>query len=103
MPESVIRQIGMALGVAQLGGMHPAAKPWRGLGTGVLEIVEDFDGNTFRGVYTVKFREAIYVLHCFQKKSPTGRKTAKADVDLIAQRIKAALKDYVTRYDKTRY
>jgi phage-related protein len=66
-----------------------------------MEIVSDFDGNTFRGVYTLKFRKAIYVLHCFQKKSPNGIKTAKVDVDLIAQRLKAARIDYEVRYGKT--
>jgi phage-related protein len=66
-----------------------------------LEIVSDFDGDTFRGVYTVKFRKAICVLHCFQKKSPSGIKTAKTDVDLITQRLEAARNDYEARYGKT--
>lgn len=101
MPEPVVRFMGMALGVAQLGGAHPSAKPWKGEGPGVLEIVSDFDGSAFRGIYTVKFRKAIYVLHCFQKKSPTGIRTAKVDVDLVAQRLKAAQRDYEARYGKT--
>ena len=102
MPEPVVRFIGMALGVAQLGGTHPSAKAWKGQGPGVLEIVSEFDGDAFRGIYTVKFRQAIYVLHCFQKKSPSGIRTAKVDVDLVAQRLKAAQRDYEARYGKTR-
>ena len=91
MPRPVVREIGIALGVAQQGGKHPSAKPWKGEGPGVFEVVSDFCGDTFRAVYTVAFREAIYVLHCFQKKSPRGRKTAQKDVDLISDRLKAAL------------
>jgi phage-related protein len=64
-PESVKDGIGTALSVAQFGGKHPAAKPWKGVGPGVLEVVEDHDGNTYRAVYTVRFRWAVYVLHCF--------------------------------------
>jgi phage-related protein len=101
MPEPVVREIGVALGVAQQGGAHPSAKPWKGEGPGVMEIVSDFDGDTFRGIYTVKFRKAIYVLHCFQKKSPSGIKTAKVDVNLVAQRLKAARNEYEDRYGKT--
>jgi phage-related protein len=101
MPKPVVREIGIALSVAQQGGKHPCAKPWKGEGSSVMEIVSDFDGDTFRGVYTLKFRKAIYVLHCFQKKSPNGIKTAKIDVELIAQRLKAARIDYETRYGKT--
>ena len=70
-------------------------------GPGVVEVVRDFDGDTFRAVYTVKFRKAIYVLHCFQKKSPTGIRTAKVDVKLVNQRLKAARDDYEARYGKT--
>jgi phage-related protein len=102
MPQPVVRQIGIALEVAQLGGKHPSAKPWKGEGPSVFEIVSDFDGDTFRGVYTVKFRKAIYVLHCFQKKSPSGIKTAQVDGDLIAQRLKAARVDYEARHGKKR-
>jgi phage-related protein len=68
-PEAVKDGIGTALSIAQFGGKHPAAKPWKGAGSGVLEVVEDYDGNTYRAVYTVRFRSAVYVLHCFQKKS----------------------------------
>lgn len=98
MPEPVVRELGTALGVAQYGGKHPAAKLWKGEGPGVLEIVSDFDGNTFRAVYTVRFRKAVYVVHCFQKKSPRGIRTTRTDVDLISARLKLARADYEVRY-----
>lgn len=101
MPEPAIRAIGTALGVAQYGGKHPSAKPWKGEGPGVLEVVEDFDGDTFRAIYTVRFAKAVYVLHCFQKKSPSGIRTAKPDIDLVRQRLKAAQRDYEARHGKT--
>lgn len=97
-PEPVKDALGVALSVAQFGGKYPNAKPWKGLGPGVLEIVEDHRGDTYRAVYTVKFERAVYVLHAFQKKSPKGRKTAQSDVELIARRLKAATWDYEDRY-----
>jgi len=99
-PEPVKDEMGNALGVAQFGGKHPSAKPWKGLGPGVFEIVEDYDGDTYRAVYTVKFREAVYVLHAFQKKSPKGIRTSRGDVALIEQRLKAAQSDYEEHYGK---
>jgi phage-related protein len=93
-PEPVKSEMGNALGVAQFGGKHPSAKPWKGQGPGVLEIVEDFAGDTYRAVYTVRFKEIIYVLHAFQKKSPHGIRTARGDIGLIERRLKAAQKDY---------
>lgn len=93
-PADVIDDIGYALGVAQLGGKHPDAKPWKGEGAGVLEIVEKYDGNAYRAVYTVRYAGAIYVLHAFQKKSPAGIKTDKRDVDLVTDRLKKAQADY---------
>jgi len=99
-PVPVMSELGNALGVAQFGGKHPAAKPWKGQGPGVFEIVEDFDGDTYRAVYTVRFREVIYVLHAFQKKSPKGIKTARGDVELISRRLKIAQEDYEARYGK---
>jgi phage-related protein len=89
-PRDVVSAMGYALGVAQLGGKHPAAKPWKGQGSGVFEIVEDHDGDTYRAVYTVRFADAVYVLHAFQKKSTRGIKTAASDVALIAARLKVA-------------
>lgn len=97
-PEPVVDEIGTALSTAQFGGKHPSAKPWKGLGSGVVEIVEDHDHSTYRAVYTVQFEKAVYVLHCFQKKSPHGIKTAQPDVELIEHRLKAAREDYETRY-----
>jgi phage-related protein len=100
MPREVVREIGMALSAAQRGGKAPSAKPWKGEGPGVMEIASDFDSDTYRAVYTVTFKEAVYVLHCFQKKSPTGRKTSKTDVKLIGDRLRAAREDYRQRYGK---
>ncbi|QMV18423.1 hypothetical protein GOB94_06795 [Granulicella sp. 5B5] len=99
-PEMVQTHLGVALGVAQFGGKHPDAKPWKGDGPGVLEIVEDHRGDTFRAVYTVRFEGAVYVLHTFQKKSKSGIKTSKADQDLIAARLRDAQQDYEVRYGK---
>jgi phage-related protein len=99
-PSPVQAELGNALGVAQFGGMHPGAKPWKGQGPGVFEVVEDHVGDTFRAVYTVRFREVVYVLHAFQKKSPSGVKTARTDIELIAKRLKIAQRDYEARYGK---
>lgn len=97
-PEQVVDDIGYALGVVQHGGYPPSAKPWRGLGSGVHEIVESAGPGTFRAVYTVRFRKAVYVLHAFQKKSPSGVRTARTDIVLIEERLKAASEDYEERY-----
>jgi phage-related protein len=97
-PTAVVDEIGTAISVAQFGGMHPSVKPWKGAGPGVMEIVEDHDRATYRAVYTVRFLKAIYVLHCFQKKSPTGIKTAQRDVDLVSRRLQSARGDYEVRY-----
>lgn len=99
-PETVVERMGWALSVAQFGGKHPSAKPWKGLGPGTLEVVESFDGNAYRAVYTVRFALAVYVLHCFQKKSPRGVETARHDVELVRQRLRSALADYEVRYGK---
>jgi phage-related protein len=99
-PEPVIDEIGTALSVAQFGGKHPSAKPWRGEGPGVFEVVEDHRGDTYRAVYTVQFESAVYVLHAFQKKSPSGIKTARKDVERIHRRLQEARADYEVRYGK---
>ena len=99
-PEPVQDEIGTALSVAQFGGKHPSAKPWRGEGLGVFEVVEDHRGNTYRAVYTVRFEGAVYVLHAFQKKSTTGIRTSKRDVELIARRLNEARMDVEVRYGK---
>jgi phage-related protein len=97
-PEAVIDNIGYALSLAQFGGHPPSAKPWKGLGPGVSEIVEEDASGTYRAVYAVRFRKAIYVLHAFQKKSPSGIRTARTDIELIGQRLKMAELDYEERY-----
>jgi phage-related protein len=99
-PEAVKDEIGVALSVAQFGRKHPKAKPWKGEGAGVLEIVEDHRGDTYRAIYTVRFENAVYVLHAFQKKSPKGIKTAQTDVDLVSRRLNTASDDYEARYGK---
>ena len=100
-PALVKDDMGNALGIAQFGGTAPTAKPWKGLGAGVLEIVESHAGNAYRAVYAVRFEKAVYVLHAFQKKSPSGIRTAKRDVDLVEQRLKQAQPDYEEHYGKT--
>jgi phage-related protein len=95
MPEDVKDVFGHALDVAQAGGKHPDAKPLAGFGSaGVLEVVEDHRGDTYRAVYTVRFAGWVYVLHCFQKKSKSGIKTPREDLDLIHARLKAAKQDF---------
>ena len=94
MPEDVIDVFGFALHLAQTGKKHANAKPLRGFGgAGVLEVVEDHLGDTYRAVYTVKIDDAVYVLHCFQKKSKQGIETPKHDMNLIRERLKAAQAD----------
>ena len=99
-PADVVDNIGYALGAVQFGASPPSAKRWKGLGPGVLEIVEDDRSGTYRAVYTVRFEKAVYVLHAFQKKSPSGIRTARTDVKLIAERLQVAAKDYEERYGK---
>jgi phage-related protein len=80
---------------SQLGKKHPDAKPLKGFkGAGVLEIVQDFDGDTYRAIYTVKFEGIVYVLHAFQKKSKHGISTPKQDIYLIEMRLKRAKEHY---------
>jgi phage-related protein len=93
-PQPVKDVMGFALHQAQLGEKHEAAKPLKGFGgAGVLKIVEDHDGETYRAVYTVKLSNAVYVLHAFQKKSRKGVRTSHADIDLIRKNLKAAADD----------
>ena len=95
MPDDVKDMFGHAIDLAQAGGKHHDAKVMTGFGSaGVLEVVEDNLGDTYRAVYTVKFSGWIYVLHCFQKKSKSGIKTPKADMDLIHTRLEAAKLDF---------
>ena len=91
LPAEVKDVFGFALHLAQWGDKHPDAKPLKGFkGASVLEVVEDYQGDTYRAVYTVRFDDAIFVLHVFQKKSKRGIKTPKPDLDLIKQRLKLA-------------
>lgn len=90
-PEPVIQDAGYALYLAQCGERPPSAKPLKGFGgAGVMEVVENHDGDTYRAVYTVRFEDAVYVLHCFQKKSTSGIATAVHDIDLVKARLKIA-------------
>ncbi len=97
-PIPVQREMGYALGLAQIGGKHPRVKPWKGLGAGVFEMLSDDDGNTFRTVYAVRFANAVYVLHAFQKKSKSGIKTPQEDADLIASRLQSAREHHKRLY-----
>lgn len=101
LPDEVQDEFGYALHLAQTGDKHPSAKPLRGFaGAGVLEVVEEHEGNAFRAVYTVKFGQAVYALHAFQKKSSSGIATRKEDMELIKQRLKLARKHYEQEFGK---
>jgi phage-related protein len=94
-PGEVKDSIGFALYVAQQGGKHSDAKPLRGFsGAGVLEIIEDHRGDTYRAVYTVRLAGRVYVLHAFQKKSKIGIETPKAEINLIKSRLKRAEEEH---------
>jgi phage-related protein len=90
-PQPVRRTIGYALHIAEIGGKHPDTKTLKGhRGAGVLEVIEDYDGDTFRLVYTVRLKERVYALHAFQKKSKRGISTPKKELDLIERRLREA-------------
>lgn len=90
-PDLVQDVMGFALYQAQVGRMHSNAKPLKGFGgASVVEIVDDYQGDTYRAIYTVKFANAIYVLHAFQKKSKKGIKTPQSDIELLQRRLKSA-------------
>lgn len=93
-PLPVQKDMGVALFVVQLGRTPGSAKPWKGMGSGVYEVVEDHRGDTFRAVYTVRVGDAVHVLHAFQKKSKSGIATPQPDVALIEKRLKAMLARY---------
>jgi phage-related protein len=94
-PDGVQDNVGYALHIAQTGGKHRRAKPLRGYrGASVLEVVDDFEGDTYRAVYTVQFAQAVYVLHVFQKKSTRGIATSRRDLTLIDQRLDQAEDHY---------
>jgi phage-related protein len=87
-PIEVQKDFGVALFIVQIGGTPPSAKSWKGLGSGVFELVDDYFGDTYRTVYTIRFRDSVHVLHAFQKKSKSGIATPRRDVELIASRLK---------------
>ena len=90
-PEPVQKVMGFALFEAQCGGKHLQARPLKGFGgAGVLEVIEDFDGNAFRTVFTVRFADAVYVLHAFQKRAKRGIKTPKREMDVVRARLRMA-------------
>ena len=100
-PRDVWREVGFALDLAQRGEMSGNAKPLKGFhGASVVEIVSDYHSDTYRAVYTVQFREAIYVLHCFQKKSKRGIATPREEIARIQNRLKQAIEHYAEHYGK---
>ena len=100
LPTEVVDDFGYALGAVQFGATPAQAKPWKGEGPGVFELVESHRGDAFRAVYTVRFPKAVYVLHCFQKKSPSGIRTSQSDIDLIHERLKLAQQHYKEHHEK---
>jgi phage-related protein len=101
-PARVQDTFGFELFLAQTGQHPPSAKPLKGLGGGTVELVEDFDGDTYRCVYTVRFGDAVYVLHAFKKKSKRGIKTPQSDIDLVKRRLKDAERDHAERFKTER-
>lgn len=99
-PRRVQEGFGFELHLAQTGQHPPSAKPLKGLGSGIVELVESFDGDAYRAVYTVRFSEAVYILHAFKKKSKTGIKTPQGDIDLIKRRLRDAEQDHAERFKK---
>ena len=94
-PPEVVREIGHALYLAQTGDKHVHAKPLKGFGgAAVLEVVEDYDGDTYRAVYTVRFAELVYVLHAFQKKAKKGIATPPQELEKVKSRLKLAEQEY---------
>ena len=97
LPTLVQEVFGFQLFLAQTGQHPPSAKTLKGLGSGVVELVESFDGDAYRAVYTVRFETAVYVLHCFKKKSKSGIKTPQSDIELIKRRLRDAELDHAKR------
>lgn len=98
-PQAVREEIGFALYQAQRGDKHVSAKPLKGFGSGVLEVVSDHRGDTFRAVYTVRLAAKIYVLHVFQKKSKSGIATPRAILELVRRRLKRAIELHAAQED----
>jgi len=96
-PEDVQRSFGFELFLAQTGQHPPSAKPLKGLTPGTIELIEDHDGDTYRVVYMARLKSAIYVLHCFKKKSKSGIKTPQRELELVRRRLKDAEADDAER------
>ena len=96
-PPKVQDTFGFELFLAQTGQHPPSAKPLKGFGSGTVELVDDFDGDAYRAVYTVRFESAVYVLHSFKKKSKQGIKTPQGDIELIKRRLRDAEADHAAR------
>jgi phage-related protein len=95
LPPAVVREFGYALYRAQRGETADHVKALKGFsGASVLEVIEDFDGNAYRAIYTVRFRDIVYVLHVFQKKAKSGMATPKAEIEVVKRRLKAAETEY---------
>jgi phage-related protein len=99
-PPKVQEECGFALFLAQTGQHPPSAKVLKGLGSGMVELVDNFDGDTFRTVYTVRFAKAVYVLHAFKKKSKQGIKTPQSDIALIKRRLRDAEAHYTSTHNR---
>ena len=100
-PDLVQDSMGYALFLAQTGKMHGDAKPLKGFGGAtILELIDDYQGDAYRAVYTVKFDEAVYVLHAFQKKSKKGSETPRRDIEVIKARLKVAEAHYREHYEE---
>ena len=97
-PDEVQQALGFDLYQVQLGAMPASAKPLTGNVRGVYELKESHEGNAYRAVYIAKLKDKIYVLHCFQKKSPSGARTARTDIDLVHHRLAAAARHYEENY-----
>ncbi len=99
-PDSVQDRVGFAVYQAQIGLRHRDAKPLTGLGSGVVEVVSRYDGDTYRAIYTIRFKSAVYVLHAFQKKAKRGIKTPKSEIDLIKHRLRVAEQHHRNIYEE---
>lgn len=98
MPADVQDVFGYALHLAQHGERHAKAKPFKITGeSGLVEVIDDFDGDTYRAIYTIRYNDTVYVIHCFQKKSKFGIKTPKQEVDVVVQRLKRLKELLATR------
>lgn len=105
MPQEVQLDFARRLDLAQRGRLPPNTKTWQGLGPGVFEMTERFEGDAYRAVYLARYKAVIYVLHAFQKKSATGRKTGQRDIHAIETALRSAIEDYKTDFkekDKSR-